>query len=74
MAGANITDRHAWLQLKKAGDLAGLIQGITVPLVGAGWADNRRNRAPRRGKLCCRGSWSRQIANVSGVGASCAQR
>src|SRR5262249_8043281 len=72
-AGANIANRHAWLQLKKTGDLAGLIQGITVPLVGAARADNRRNRALRRGKLCRGSSWRRQITNVGGVCANCAE-
>jgi hypothetical protein len=46
-AGANVADRHARLQCKKTGDLAGLIQRIAVLLGGAARTDDRRYRAPR---------------------------
>jgi hypothetical protein len=46
-AGTNVTDRHARLQCKKTGDLAGLIQRIAVLLGGAARTDDRRYRAPR---------------------------
>jgi hypothetical protein len=46
-AGTNVADRHAGLQFKKTGDLAGLIQRIAVFLCRAVRAHDLRNWAPR---------------------------
>src|SRR5258708_15307422 len=52
-AGTNVADRHAQLQFKKTGDIAGLIQRVAVLFGGAAGADDLCNRALRGGKLLC---------------------
>ena len=73
-ADTDVADCHARLQSKKADDLAVLIQGVAMLLAGTAWADDLRHRALRCGKFPGGHSRRSQIFDVSGMGATSAQR
>lgn len=73
-AGADIGHRHAGPDLDTACDLAVFVESIAAILGRAAGADNRRHRAPGRGKLACRHARLSQIVNLRGECARPRQR